>query len=545
MGLHAGLSLAWVILWTVAMTFWINHNYSPLVPSVDLVHFRQTLWISGHGYPLWNTVLDQYVYSDHFSPLQMPLAPVYVVLPGTLGYVLLNNLFGGLMLMAFGATAMTMVSPRLTLALVVALSLNPVLNNYLNYPCLLVTEGIALMMLSICCFVRRKPAAGLAFALAAGLCYEFHFILATFLAIFVYRQGQRRWGALLGALSISCFAFISLVLIPASMGEGQLTRFDKASGGLRAFFQKAPPSVSEEKVDLTVKLQEELRTDSVILLVSLGGIFTRSPYALLFWPMLAAVRTIPGIHSSSLYLHYQGLLLCGLSLSAVWQIKRQKPKNQGRAVAFLLLSSLACYAVCPLHVWTANDADSADLQEALRQVPSDGSLSCPLQIASQAADRKTLYIQPSPFDDPVWSPLGSDAYGTVDWIILLEKGQGEPYEQIFLPDVTADPRFSVAWKRGNVIVLHKDGVHRQTPVRTPQSLVASGIAYIRLNSPRAGVVFLQRGLSQMSEPQGIWIVLGLELEKMHLTELARNAYRQALKASLTPEVRLELERKLK
>jgi len=469
-----------VVAYAAAFSFvTVTRHLTFLTHALDLGYYVQLTWNLAAGREARVSLPEMHAWGDHLSPIMYVLAPIFWVAPGAVSLLIAQSVALALGAVAVFALARRRLGDeRAAAAFAVLYLLNPALHGINVRDFHAAALAIPLLLAAIHWAEAGRTGAFIAAAALALLTREDAALavigLGAWLAI-----GRRRWllGTATAAAALALLAVDIRWVIPAYRGEpyphlGRYAHLGGSLGGILAGMVLHPLATLAGAV-------------SGQRLVYLAALL--APLA--FLPLLAPadlVGALPALAQNLLasdpILHhhrtqYQAFVLPFLITAAIGGYARVARRNRRRAVAVLVVASVASLALASRTVnnfaldrWWPTPAHRA-AHAVLAEVPPGAAVTAQDPYVPHLSLRPLVFVFPVGIEKSEYAVINTASYPWRDLPGVRMEREGRTVTIVLAGDTAY--RYAVASEAGPHLVLRRlpDGASRvpEGPPSSPRS----------------------------------------------------------------------------
>ena len=481
--------------------------------SVDLGIFKEALWNTLHGHPMFSPTVGYSFLGEHFSPVLFLLVPFYALSPTSACLLIIQTVAVSVAAWPVYLVARDRGLRRVTATLLAgAMLASPPLHTALLYDFhmdLLAAPALAWLVLALS--RRRFGQAFVAVALLVSV-KEDMFIPAVGALLACALPGDardRRWSAALGAVAVGWCLFAMAVLlkrfgpppgVPVYMSDGNEPQGYKF---LRNFRHLAGPGgplgqlLGQPVRYVLWAFTEGRLTTFITLLTPVGFAALLAGWRITLLMPLGIILLSDNPEIVALRYHYSAIQHPGVYLAAAFGLAAlvagsRRPERTERAVAaYVLVASLMLVATHPSSMAARTHAtDTRAITAHTRAVDALAAL-----VPASVPVSSSTWIGPR-FSNRPWGALFPNGLDRADWVLVdLQR-----------------PAWPASVEQRDSTLLH---------------LMRNGFGSVAV---RDGVILLQRGRSPQGNPEAVrqlFVRRRYEVEGTEQTEFTNCSVRDA------------------
>ncbi len=481
--------------------------------SVDLGIFKEALWNTLHGRPMFSPTVGYSFLGEHFSPVLFLLVPFYALSPTSACLLILQTVAVSVAAWPVYLVARDRGLRRITATLLAgAMLASPPLHTALLYDFhmdLLAAPALAWLVLALS--RRRFGQAFVAIALLVSV-KEDMFIPAMGALLACALPGDardRRWSAALGAVAVGWCLFAMAVLlkrfgpppgVPVYMSDGNEPQGYKFLRNFRHLAGPGSPlgNLLGQPVRYVLWAFTEGRlTTFITLLTPVGFAALLAGWRITLLMPLGIILLSDNPEIVALRYHYSAVQHPGVYLAAAFGLatliarSRRPERTEGAVVAYVLVASLMLVATHPSSMAARTHAtDTRAITDHTRAVDALAAL-----VPAGVPVSSSTWIGPR-FSNRPWGALFPNGLDRADWVLVdLQR-----------------PAWPASVEQRDSTLLH---------------LMRNGFGTVAV---RDGVILLQRGRSPQGNPEAIrqlFVRRRYEVEGTEQTEFTNCSVRDA------------------
>jgi len=455
------------VLLVVGLTYLsLRQYYDFTAESYDLGIYSSVLWHTAHGNWFYDALRNDHFLGDHFGPILLAFAPLYLVKASPVWLLLVQTIALGL-----GALAVGMLTARLTRnATLVSVALllyvaNPYLHTLAALDFHLIALAIPVFLWMLYCLETARHAWALVLGGVALLVEESLApgVVSIGVYLMVFRRECRWIGVTLAATAALWFLLVVAVFLPYH-GNGALThwhRFDNLGPDFKtAVFNLVtnPWLVFHEGLVTHYKFFYLVR---LLLAVGFLPLLAWREATLMVPPALMMLLSSEaglfklGYHYSAAVLPFV-LYSTIHGLAKLAELRGESPLGwmQRERVAFCLVMAVLVLNIYEVREYRLNDADhghTVAINTVLESVPRDASVRAEVNLVARLSTRSHV----APIEDSVeqnfawWTP----EYFVLDFRTIEDNAGLDRSRRALVAHLMEDDRYGLVSGYDGVLAL--------------------------------------------------------------------------------------------